>query len=125
MTFIEISQPNFFERLLVLVTQVVFWHLYFVIYVFFPRTAHRIVGYFEEEAVYSYTEYQREIDKGRITNVDAPKLAIVYRKLAANATLRDVVIEVRKDKEDNRNAQHWLENEYDLVILFKKLGESP
>jgi ubiquinol oxidase len=55
MTFIEIAQPNAFERYLVLIVQAIFWNFYFIIYVFFPRTAHRIVGYFEEEAVYSYT----------------------------------------------------------------------
>jgi len=73
MTFIEISKPNTFERTVVLIAQAIFWHVYFVIYVFFPRTAHRIVGYFEEEAVYSYTEYLREIDEGRIDNIAAPK----------------------------------------------------
>ena len=61
MTFIEIAKPNIFERYLVLVTQAIFWNFFFIIYVFFPRTAHRIVGYFEEEAVYSYTEYLKEI----------------------------------------------------------------
>jgi len=116
MTFIEISKPNFFERSVVLVAQAVFWHLYFVIYVFFPRTAHRIVGYFEEEAVYSYTEYLREIDEGRIANVAAPKLAIDYWKLAADATLRDVVIAVRKDEEEHRDVNHEFANEYDRGI---------
>ena len=116
MTFIEISKPNFFERSVVLVAQAVFWHLYFVIYVFFPRTAHRIVGYFEEEAVYSYTEYLREIDEGRIANVAAPKLAIDYWKLAADATLRDVVIAVRKDEEEHRDVNHEFANEYDRGV---------
>ena len=41
-----------------------FLFIFFIIYVFFPRTAHRIVGYFEDEAVYSYTEYLKEIDEG-------------------------------------------------------------
>jgi ubiquinol oxidase len=63
MTFIEIAKPNLFERYLVLITQAIFWNFFFIIYVFFPRTAHRIVGYFEEEAVYSYTEYLKEIDE--------------------------------------------------------------
>ncbi len=113
MTFIEIAKPNAFERFLVLFAQAIFWNMFFVIYVFFPRTAHRIVGYFEEEAVYSYTEYLREIDNGTLPNIAAPKIAIDYWKLSADATLRDVVIAVRKDEEGHRDANHEFASEYD------------
>lgn len=113
MTFIEISKPTVFERAIVLMAQLIFWHLYFLIYVLFPRTAHRIVGYFEEEAVYSYTEYLNEIDAGRIENIAAPHIAIEYWSLAANATLRDVVIAVRKDEEEHRDVNHQIANDYD------------
>ena len=113
MTFIAISQPNVFERLLVLVVQAIFWNMFFVIYVFFPRTAHRIVGYFEEEAVYSYTEYLKEIDDGKIPNVKAPQLAIDYWQLAPDATLRDVVIAVRADEAHHRDTNHQFANDYD------------
>jgi len=113
MTFIEIAKPNLFERYLVLITQAVFWNFFFIIYVFFPRTAHRIVGYFEEEAVYSYTEYLKEIDEGRIPNVPAPKIAIDYWKLDSNATLRDVVIAVRKDEAHHRDTNHQFASDYD------------
>ncbi len=113
MTFIEIAKPNAFERFLVLFAQAIFWNMFFVIYVFFPRTAHRIVGYFEEEAVYSYTEYLREIDNGTLPNIAAPKIAIDYWKLSADATLRDVVIAVRKDEEGHRDANHKFASEYD------------
>jgi len=113
MTFIEIAKPNAFERLLVLVAQAIFWNLFFVIYVLFPRTAHRIVGYFEEEAVYSYTEYLREIDAGKIPNTPAPQIAIDYWKLPNNATLRDVVIAVREDEAKHRDVNHHFASEYD------------
>ena len=113
MTFIEIAKPNAFERFLVLIAQAVFWNVFFVIYVFFPRTAHRIVGYFEEEAVYSYTEYLREIDEGRLPNIAAPQIAIDYWKLSADATLRDVVIAVREDEAKHRDVNHRFAAEYD------------
>lgn len=113
MTFIEIAKPNAFERFLVLFAQAVFWNLFFVIYVFFPRTAHRIVGYFEEEAVYSYTEYLREIDNGKLPNIPAPKIAIDYWGLSADATLRDVVVAVREDEAKHRDANHEFASEYD------------
>ncbi len=113
MTFIEIAKPNAFERFLVLVAQAVFWNLFFIIYVFFPRTAHRIVGYFEEEAVYSYTEYLREIDAGKIPNTPAPQIAIDYWHLPKDAMLRDVVLAVRKDEAKHRDVNHQFANEYD------------
>jgi ubiquinol oxidase len=113
MTFIEIAKPNAVERMLVLVAQAIFWNLFFIIYVFFPRTAHRIVGYFEEEAVYSYTEYLREIDSGKIPNTPAPQIAIDYWKLGQGATLRDVVIAVREDEAKHRDVNHQFADEYD------------
>jgi ubiquinol oxidase len=113
MTFIEIAKPNAFERFLVLFAQAIFWNMFFVIYVFFPRTAHRIVGYFEEEAVYSYTEYLREIDSGALPNIAAPKIAIDYWNLPENATLRDVVIAVRDDEAKHRDVNHEFASEYD------------
>ncbi len=113
MTFIAIAQPNAFERMLVLLVQAAFWNLFFLIYVFFPRTAHRIVGYFEEEAVYSYTEYLKEIDDGKIENIDAPQIAIDYWDLPKNAKLRDVVIAVRADEAKHRDTNHQFANEYD------------
>ena len=113
MTFIEIAKPNAFERFLVLFAQAIFWNMFFVIYVFFPRTAHRIVGYFEEEAVYSYTEYLREIDSGALPNIAAPKIAIDYWNLSENATLRDVVIAVRDDEAKHRDVNHEFASEYD------------
>lgn len=116
MTFIEISKPTVFERAIVLMAQLIFWHLYFLIYVLFPRTAHRIVGYFEEEAVYSYTEYLNEIDAGRIENIAAPHIAIEYWNLSTNATLRDVVIAVGKDEEEHRDVNHQIANDYDKGV---------
>ena len=113
MTFIEIAKPNAFERFLVLIAQAIFWNVFFVIYVFFPRTAHRIVGYFEEEAVYSSTEYLRESDEGRLPNIAAPQIAIDYWNLSQDATLRDVVIAVREDEAKHRDVNHQFAAEYD------------
>ena len=108
MTFIEIAKPNWFERLLILFAQVIFWHVYFIVFLISPSTAHRIVGYFEEEAVYSYTEYLNELDEGRIENVPAPKIAIDYWNLSQDATLRDVIIAVRDDEAGHRDVNHYI-----------------
>lgn len=106
MTFIKIAQPSPFERFLIMMTQAVFYNVYFFIYLFAPKTAHRIVGYFEEEAVRSYTDYLAEVDAGRTENVPAPDIAIDYWKLPANARLRDVIIAVREDEAGHRDKNH-------------------
>ena len=106
MIFIRIAKPNWFERWMIITAQFLFWHFYMFLYIFFPQCAHRMVGYFEEQACISYTEYLKEIDEGRTENIKAPKIAIDYYNLDKNATLRDVVIAVRKDEEGHRDVNH-------------------
>ena len=111
MIFVEIAQPNWFERWMILLAQFLFWHFYFALYIFFPRCAHRMVGYFEEQAVISYTEYLALIDEGKVKNVSAPPIAINYYKLKDDATLRDVIIAVRKDEQGHSDVNHCMANE--------------
>lgn len=106
LTFIQIARPSAFERMLVLVTQGVFYNLFFVLYLLSPRLAHRIVGYFEEEAVISYTEYLAGVDAGTYPNGPAPPLAIDYWKLGPQARLRDVILAVRDDEAKHRDVNH-------------------
>lgn len=112
MIFIEIAKPNYAERMLVLFAQLVFWHFYFVLYVFFPKTAHRMVGYFENQAVVSYTQYLEEIDAGRIENIPAPQIAKTYYALPDDATLRDVVIRVREDEQGHADVNHGMADSF-------------
>jgi ubiquinol oxidase len=111
MTFIEVAQPTLFERLVILAVQWVFYLAFFTLYLVSARTAHRIVGYFEEEAVISYTHYLKEIDEGRSPNVPAPAIARHYWKLADTATLRDVVLVVRADEAHHRDVNHGFADE--------------
>jgi ubiquinol oxidase len=111
MTFIEIAQPNWFERLLVILVQGFFYNAYFLLYLLAPAVAHRVVGYFEEEAVQSYTNYLALIDAGEHANVPAPEIARTYWSLPAGATLRDVVLAVREDEAGHRDVNHGYANE--------------
>ncbi len=106
MTFIEIAKPTWFERAAILVAQWIFFVSFFLLYLISARTAHRVVGYFEEEAVISYTMYLQEIDEGRSPNVPAPAIAKHYWKLPENATLRDVIMVVRADEAHHRDINH-------------------
>lgn len=110
MTFIHIAQPSRFERFLIATAQLVFYNLYFFLYLLAPKTAHRVVGYLEEEAVVSYTSYLAEIDAGRVENVPAPQVALDYWKLPAGALLRDVVLVVRDDEARHRDVNHGFAN---------------
>jgi len=107
MTFIQVAQPTLFERGLIMIAQALFYNFYFFLYLFAPKTAHRVIGYFEEEAVTSYTHYLREIDEGRLENGPAPQIAIDYWNLPANARLRDVIIVVREDEAGHRDRNHY------------------
>ncbi len=111
MTFIQIAEPSRVERLIIMTTQAVFYNVYFWLYLLAPRTAHRIVGYLEEEAVVSYTHYLAEIDAGRIENVPAPQIAKDYWNLPDDARLRDVVLVIRADEEGHRDVNHDFANQ--------------
>ncbi|CAI9095042.1 OLC1v1030899C2 [Oldenlandia corymbosa var. corymbosa] len=107
MTFMEVSQPRWYERAIVVAVQVVFFNAYFLAYILSPKFAHRVVGYLEEEAIHSYTEFLKELDKGNIKNVPAPAIAIDYWRMSPNATLRDVVEVVRADEAHHRDVNHF------------------
>lgn len=107
MTFMEVSQPKWYERALVFAVQGLFFNAYFVAYIVSPKLAHRMVGYLEEEAIYSYTQFLKELDKGNIENAPAPAIAIDYWRLPSNATLRDVVMVVRADEAHHRDVNHF------------------
>ncbi|MCH8098650.1 MAG: alternative oxidase [Proteobacteria bacterium] len=106
MAFIHIAKPTQLERVLILIAQGMFYNLFFAIYLISPRLAHRIVGYFEEEAVISYTHYLEEIDAGHHENVPAPDIAKRYWNLPDDARLRDLVLVIRDDEAGHRNVNH-------------------
>ncbi|KAL7137647.1 hypothetical protein ABFS83_10G107700 [Erythranthe nasuta] len=122
MTFMEVSQPRWYERALVFTVQGVFFNAYFLTYLISPKMAHRVVGYLEEEAIHSYTEFLKELDKGNIDNVPAPAIAIDYWRLPPNSTLRDVVVVVRADEAHHRDVNHFAS---DIHYQGRELNEAP
>ena len=106
MFFIEIAKPNIFERILVILAQGVFMSFYLFMYIFFPKTSHRMIGYFEDEAVKSYTEYLDLVQKGKVMNIRAPQIAIDYYNLKKDARLSDLIISVRADEMHHADVNH-------------------
>ena len=126
MTFIEVAKPTLFERLVILGVQWVFYLAFFALYLISAKTAHRVVGYFEEEAVFSYTLYLKENDEGRSKNVPAPEIAKRYWNLPDGSTLRDVVLVVRADEAHHRDVNHGFANELGgLPVDHAKIAASP
>jgi len=106
MFFIEIAKPNLIERTIVLSAQIVFGLFYLFMYIFFTRTAHRMIGYFEDEAVKSYTEYLEIVESGKVENIPAPQLAIQYYKLGSDSKLSDLIRCVRADEQHHSETNH-------------------
>jgi len=93
---------------LVLLAQFIFMIFYFFVYIISHRTAHRMIAYFEEEAVISYTQYLQMVENGEVENVPAPELAIKYYKMKKSAKLSDLIMKVRADEEHHSKVNHGL-----------------
>ena len=61
MAFIHIAKPTWLERVLIYMVQFLFIGSYFLLYVLSSRLAHRFVGYLEEEAIHSYSQYLKKV----------------------------------------------------------------
>ncbi len=102
----EISKPTRFERLMIITLQFFFSAIYFLLYLLSPRTAHRVVGYFEEEAVHSYEHYLALVMEGKHENIPATALAKSYWNLADDALLTDIIKATIKDEMTHRDVNH-------------------
>ena len=106
MFFMEVVHPSLLERIIIIIAQFVFWHYYLVLYILFPKTAHRMTGYFEDEAVRSYTTYLELIESGEIENIAAPEIAIEYYNMLPDAKLSDMIKYVRQDEMHHAKVNH-------------------
>ncbi|QRV77572.1 alternative oxidase [Ceratobasidium sp. AG-Ba] len=113
MTFMTLKKPSIWFRAMILGAQGIFYNAFFLGYIISPKSAHRFVGFLEEEAVSTYTRCIAEIEAGRIPeweNKPAPAIAIDYWRLPQDATLLDVVKAVRADESTHRFVNHSLAN---------------
>lgn len=106
MVFVELRRPSLAERLLILFAQGVFYNAHFLLSIVSPRTAHRVVGYFAEDAIGWYTRYLAELEAGERDNPPAPPLAIAYWNLPPEARLSDAIAAIREDEAIHRDINH-------------------
>ena len=113
LTFLKVRQPGISMRLAILFTQGFFILFYTPMYIVSPKTAHRFVGYLEEEAVKTYTNCINELDDGKLpmfNTLEPPKEAIEYWGLPEKATFRDVLLSIRADEVLHREFNHHFAN---------------
>jgi hypothetical protein len=107
LTFLEIRRPSLAFRSLVLITQGVFFNMFFLAYMCSPRFCHRLVGYIEEEAVITYTHILHEIEKGNLfQGKKCPPVAISYWKLPPDATMKHLIVAIRADEAGHKLVNH-------------------
>lgn len=108
MVYAHIAKPSIVERLGIIFIQIIFYLFYFAVYLFSPRTGHRLVGYLEEEAVRSYTHYLELVNTNQQRNIPAPDIAILYWGLRSDARLNEVIIATLEDERGHRDTNHAL-----------------
>lgn len=79
-------------------------------YLLSPATAHRFVGYLEEEAVLTYTRQIKDIEDGKLPlweKMQAPDIAINYWKMPeGKQTIKDLLLYIRADEAKHREVNH-------------------
>ena len=112
LTFLKMAEPGLFMRTMVLGAQGVFFNGFFIAYLLSPRTAHRFVGYLEEEAVLTYTREIEDIDAGKLPKwqkMSAPDMAVKYWNMPeGKRTMRDLLLYIRADEAKHREVNHTL-----------------
>jgi len=109
MTALQLRDPGVVFRLMVFISQGIFFNFFFLAYLISPRFCHRLVGYFEEEAVYTYTKLLIAIDHGDLPkwkDAPAPPIAKKYWEMSDDAKIRDVWAAIRADESHHRDVNH-------------------
>eukprot|EP00051_Salpingoeca_urceolata_P004338 m.64274 g.64274 ORF g.64274 m.64274 type:complete len:377 (+) comp13572_c0_seq2:230-1360(+) len=107
----EQPNPSTVFRGAVLISQGIFWNVFFVSYLISPTLCHRFVGYLEEEAVRTYTGAIQALDEEKLgdwSTKPANDLAKHYWRLGPDAKIRDALLAVRADEANHRNTNHVL-----------------
>lgn len=114
LTFMKIAEPGLFMKTMIIGAQGVFYNMFFLGYLLFPRACHRFVGYLEEEAVHTYTLAIGDIDAGKLPKwqkLEAPEIAVKYWNMPEDhRTMRDLLMYIRADEAKHREVNHTLGN---------------
>jgi len=98
MIILQVVKPSMIERMLIVSAQVIFTIGYSFLYLLSRSTSHRMIEFFEQEAVQSYTNYIALVDNGTIENVPAPLIGLEYYGLPETSSFRDVLEKIKEDE---------------------------
>lgn len=116
LTFMQMCEPGWFMKLVILGAQGVYFNAMFFSYLISPKICHRFVGYLEEEAVHTYTRCIAELEAGYLPKWVDPKfhlpgIAITYWNMPeGKRTMRDLILYIRADEAGHRGVNHTLGN---------------
>ncbi|KAL2756874.1 hypothetical protein ACRALDRAFT_1049108 [Sodiomyces alcalophilus JCM 7366] len=116
LTFIKMSEPGWFMKIMLIGAQGVFFNSMFIAYLISPKICHRFVGYLEEEAVHTYTRCIHEIEAGLLPKWSDPRfqipdLAVQYWNMPEDKrTMKDLILYIRADEAAHRGVNHTLAN---------------
>lgn len=94
------------ERMFVVFVQLFFCVVYGFLYLISARTAHRLVGYFEELAIHSYQKFLTLVESGAQENAPAPPIARLYWGLSDDAKLKEMIVATIADECVHRDVNH-------------------
>ncbi|EZG81688.1 alternative oxidase [Gregarina niphandrodes] len=113
MSALMIKNPGPLFRCIVVAGQMFFLPLFTTLYFVSGKTAHRFVGYLEEEAVKTYTHLLEELEAGHqpsLAAMRAPRVARQYWQLKDDATFTDMIFAIRADESHHRDVNHTFAN---------------
>ncbi|CAN6674403.1 hypothetical protein TRVA0_053S00144 [Trichomonascus vanleenenianus] len=113
LTFIKMTNPGWFMRLMILGAQGVFFNGFFMAYLVNPKICHRFVGYLEEEAVVTYSRCIEDIERGwypEWDNIELPEVALQYWKMPKDSSFKDLLYYIRADESKHREVNHTFGN---------------
>lgn len=113
LTFLKMGKPTLRTRVMLWFGQGIFANLFFVAYIFSPKTCHRFVGYLEEQAVSTYSRCLRDMELGlcpELAEQEVPQIALDYWKLPKDAKMYDLIQYIRADEAKHREVNHTFAN---------------
>lgn len=102
----KISELSKFMKILLLIIQSVSNCFYGFISTFFPKTAHRTLGYMYEKSIADYSAWKDSITDGNIENMPASQMAIKYWELKSDSTFLNVLSSMIEDNVKYRDFEH-------------------
>lgn len=106
LVFSALVTPTAFERVLLALGQAVLLTAFVLLTLVSERAAHRLAGYFEEEAIASYDDYARALERGTVENARLPAWVTTRWGLEDGASIAALVRGLQDEEAEHRDEHH-------------------